>query len=318
MVDNITLRVNCNLPKPNGRLLLYLEPRRGKERKIYKLMIDNNGHQLTITDYGDHFNISGSIRKFHLGKYTYEDIKPQDLPVIAKKLAKLLIVKPSDIANAVITKLEFGKTFTLWGSTCRSIQSKIFSFSTFEPIVEGGTVTFKAQDFQFKLYDKAKEIVAKNPKLKKDFLETNKLRIELRMQDRKGVDEKGRGIVSFSDLANNYRMLIVTFLREIKRLQFKSEDEKYDSVSFKSKKIKDLKRYLIYKGILNIGVNQTFHFLKEIDCSIQGKSLYKAQFLKLLSELEHLSQYGKRELLKDVKRELAKEISNPELNYELL
>lgn len=318
MVDNVTMRVNRSLPKPNVRLLLFLEPKLGKERTIYKLSTVDNAHQLIITDYGNYFSISGSIRKFHLGKYTYEDIKPQDLPVIAKNLAKLLMVKPSDIAKAIITKLEFGKTFTLWGSSCRSIQSKISSYSKFQPIVEDSTVTFKGQDFKLTLYDKAKEIVADNPKLKKDFLETNKLRIELKMKDRKGVIEKGRGIVNFSDLANNYRMLVVTFLREIKRLKFKTEDGKYDSISFKKKNIKDLKRYLIYKGILNVGISQTLHFLKEIECSIQGKSLYKGQFLKLLSELEHLSQYGRKEFLKDIRRELAQEISNPELNNELL
>ena len=321
MVDNIKIHIEKALPNPsnNDRLIHVGTTYNGKyDTEHYILLNRERNSILKIQDHQGRFAIFGSIRKWHFGKASYKDLSPMDIVQVVYELASVLGVTVMDIALARISRIEIGKTFTLNGTECATFIEKVFSFSRFEDNRYKTSVTFEGQDFHIKLYDKVREIISKNPKAKTWMQEKNKLRIELRLKDQKGVDEKLRGIQTLQGLLLNYRMVIVNLLKEIKRLHIKSEEKQFDAISFKNRSIKEVKRFLVYKGIHNIGTKQAFHFLDEMDCSIQGKSKYRKEFRTILTELEHLSKYGRKELLRDVKEELAIEISNPALNLELL
>ena len=309
MVDNITLRMAMAFPKlQNSRIIYIGVVERGRRVLHYALLNDKGDHELRIYDYGSYFIIKGSIRKWFLGSSSEQDLSPEQIIKVIYELAKALNVHPFKIAYAKIIGMEVGKTFTLSGTNCASLLEKIHGYSSLYPKPYKTSLTFEGQDYHFKLYDKVEKILHDFPKLKKTLTAKNKLRIELRLKDRKGMDEKLRGIYSLSQFMINYRMVVVTLLKEIKKLRFWYVGGKSDSISCIGKDMKYLKRYHLSRSIRLGGIAESYRFLKEINNVNQYH--YRKEFHAVLQEFESANQYGRRELLKDIKSDLAKEISS--------
>jgi len=322
MIDNITLWVDSPLPKPVSNHLIQRKKFMHHDEVGIEYYVPNKygNHHLVVRDFGDHFVITNSWRKWFLGSDSLEDLSYQNIAEICEVLAQYLKLKSYHLGAAKLRTVEFGKTFTLNGGTCFSVISNIHSYSTLTANRFGGgqTIAFVGQDFNLMIYDKEREMTKKRPKLKNVLSSNNKLRIELKSKDAKGTKNKFHNINSLQDLLLNYKKMILGLRKEIKKIQMISIDTKFDAISFKTKRIKDLRVYLEYKGIQNIGPELFFKYLKELDYNAQERSRYLGMFRKRLNMFEHMPQYGKKELLRDVTKQLMREFTNPMLERELL
>ena len=252
MIDNIKISVGETLDIGIIKSSQFVSQWRYNEYWLYNTYGD---HHLTIEIMREKVIIEGSWRKWYFGNNSFEDLTSYLILKIAKEISKLTGLSLKAILDSKILKMEFGATFwiPIYPST---ILNSMFRYSNFELLQTDTSISFRAEDYWLGLYDKTIE-VNRNKKGKggnpMNRNAGNPLRIEIKAFKQTAFRNKLRSVKTIRDVLMSYRLLIVSFLEEIKRIEMRPINLTVDNVSFKGKKKKDLRQHLIFLGIAKKG-----------------------------------------------------------------
>jgi hypothetical protein len=258
--------------------------------------------RIKVTDDG--FIIDGSLRKWYLGAETMNDLTRKELGKACKELSKCLGIELDYILDARILIIEIGMNFNI-GMECSAIIDRIYEYSSLKKFcVDDETVEFRGKTgVALKFYDKIKEMTGKKN------ISSTTLRIEIRCTKFAATKSKLRGAMTLLDIIYNYRMIIVSFLNEIKRIQMTSILIGIDDVDFSDQTVTDVKKWVLAMMAHQIGLRKLIGLYKRTRTSSSGISRHKKELVRLSKKYSQAGVYQKSDLMKIIKKQLAREIS---------
>ena len=298
MIDKIKIYVDQTVNRVMLERSEYIRKIAGNKFLLYNLRKD---HHLTITITSDATIIEGSWRKWYFGADSLEDLTPNE---ILKVLVKICVEIKLDIRamlGARLLTMEFGANFSLpiYAST---IVRSMYRYSTFIKGEYETSVSFRGSDYWLVAYDKTAEINQRKRDQNEFEVHTNVnvLRIEIKAFKSTAFRNKMRAIRTVRDIFRCYRLLISSLLNEIKRIDMSPINLVTDNVNFAGGKKRDLRQYLMYHGIIEIGAEQAFKYIKALDISKGAKTELRKEIKKILAEYESQSPYHKSDFINDV------------------
>ena len=308
MIDKIRIYVRQAVHRDMLAKSQYIRKIASNTFLLYNVQRD---HQLIITVTCNGTIIEGSWRKWYFGADSLKDLTPNEA---LRVLVKICVETKLDIRamlGARLLTMEFGANFFLpiYAST---IVKSMFRYSTFVTGKYETSVSFRGCDYWLSAYDKMAEI----NKRKRDRRElenqnnANVLRIEMKVIKSTAFRNKMRGIETVRDVFRCYRLLISSFLNEIKKIDMSPINLVTDNVNFAGGNKKDLRQYLMYHGMTQIGAEQTFKYIKALDINKGAKTELRKEIKKIFAEYEAQSPYHKSDFIDDViRRQLAKKMN---------
>jgi hypothetical protein len=217
------------------------------------------------------------------------------------------------ILKGQILTIEVGANFIL-PILPIAIVNSAFRYSTFRLARYDTSISFQGNDYWLALYDKTVEINEARRKKKTPALDitSNVLRIELKAFKNTALQNKLRKIETLEDVIKSYRMLIVSLLKEIKRIEMSPINLTVDNVRFTGGKKKDLRQYLMYIGMECRGVRNAYQYIKQLEIADPKKSEMVKEFREIIAMYDRKMPYRKCDFIEGViKKQLAKKISEP-------
>ena len=253
-----------------------------------------------------------------LGKYSAGDLNPSDILQVAIHLSDALQIPVAKVLYATLNKVEWGKTFSI-SIPCTLLISKFYRFSTLESVRRISSLYFEGDKYDLKIYDKAKEVLKKASKdgihLKieenAELFHKHLLRIEIDAKGQTGIRQKLRNVKTLADVITQYPMLNITLLKEIKRIQMKSQNENIDIISFEGEKTTAIYPYISKTGIDKIGIEMVHHFIDQT--STANKTHHRNKIRDIENQFEKLDQYNRFAFFAEIKAQIIEEIKRPRI-----
>ena len=278
----------------------------------YRLYSNRDKAYLEIWNSATGVYIDGSWRKWYLGSDSLNDLTRKDIKTVCEEISKITGLSMTALLNSILCVLEFGCTFFL-SVFPATILGRMYRYSSLELGRFDTSISFRAHDFWFAIYDKGIEVIKRgclrgNTQLTQ---ETNALRMELKVFARTAFEDRLRGIETLADVINNYRNLIISFYHEIKRIEIQPIILEIDNVTFKGKKISDFNKYAKLRLMEQIGVRQTFGMIGQLDMANSGKSYQRKKLSEILAQYTNRTAFSRADFLTEVRTQLVKKIAEP-------
>jgi hypothetical protein len=301
MICRAKLLVNTSLPRGNRFLT---STSNNHDYYDYYLKNDFGDHSLAIKDCGKYFIIDGSLRKWFLGSESLDDLSLKTLISAIDKIALTLGVKAEYIYNSRILIIEFGGNYNI-GIDCSSVIERIYRYSSLNRCPQDNYVMFKGKTgTSFVCYGKVKEM-----RKEKLYGGNRILRIEVRCSKFSATSAMMCGAETILDVIKSYRMIVVSFLKEVKRLEMQPVLLGIEDAAFYGKKIKAFKDYQLLRLIHSDGARKVLEFLKQLDMASSGKSIQSKKVRNLMAQYADSRSFRKEDLIRIIIKRLAAEIS---------
>jgi len=317
MIDKIRLIVeDANVPENmNGLFTFYKGKNKKNEVKIYKCFLEFEEHSeinnILVEDLEDEeqesvlkqyrinltwfenkklgktrLRIDGNLRKWYYGINSSRDLSKKAFIDCIKILAEKIEMEENKLWNAKVTKLETGVTLKL-KKKHRGIVNCIFDYKAFHKNTFGETgVEFKSENYDVIFYDHLRRVYNQKEKLERTYKKLAKnnflFRYEIQSHKVSGTDMFKGKLDTLLRLKSNWKYIGENLLKTLNTVTFVNivSPEIYSGIKGGTKK--QMSKYLIYKGIKSIGI-ENFRILVE-QMNPKKRSKYKKDFLNLYEQ----------------------------------
>lgn len=204
-------------------------------------------------------HISGSIRKWHYGSLSMNDLTRYDTMIVLNRLADELVIPYSELNELPLSSVEVGLNLDIGGLRCEDIRSRLCSFrdSRYKPTEYK---TFKTKKTSAKMYDKVQEMRAtiyKTPdkigvdRFENQYGKKRILRVEYKVYGGANLIDGFFGIRTVGDMVEQYNRVALKWLQYSLKFGFKGTDML--PLTLTKKSAKEVMDYLKCRGLLDIG-----------------------------------------------------------------
>jgi len=241
--------------------------------KIFKT--DDKKFPLRVLLTGNHnterfsLSITGSIRKWYFQENSKKDLKLDEFIKCLKKIANILYVDYEVLLKAKVTKLEIGITLSL-PPHLRELKNCFISYGHSErKEYNNDTLYFNYQNFKLVIYDKYLEINGIDSVEKKAMMTNVQKKVyNARYFFRFEISIKKMSGTNFSEkydtiakILKNWNELAITINEQINAIKFL--DALSEDKDFEINTKKQLDRFLIFKSMKEITINDFLSYVKE-------------------------------------------------------
>lgn len=213
--------------------------------------------------------IEGSIRKWHYGRNSYNDLNYHQYEEAIENLGLLLCGDKDILWGFKITSMELGLNVQL-PIKFKGIVDSYVGYSNFQRIsYQGETSAFKGTSYTMIVYDKGKEIIKslkkedRNIEPKGHKLLSKKatwIRFEMQAKYMSKIPNLSRLASTPGNVLTNWNELIDYLYEKIRNIDFDVYSSPIYTNQLKDRNLTELKEYLCHVGIKKLGLNTSLAF----------------------------------------------------------
>lgn len=319
MIDNIKIRLNSF--SGNFSNCLPLKNRNKEGLNIYdnynlRSLKSNNPSilRISLNKLTNQVSISGSIRKWYLGKDTLKDLNKSSLEKAFIALAKNLNISTFELYSADFTQSEIGQNVKL-SIPIEQLNPLLVKYANKQEFKEYGdfetTNYFKSSKRELIIYDKLDSIAYDNPKKRRAMWTLQKhghyfIRIEFALYNKSSRNLKQiKHIEKLGDLITFYQDVWKFWYSEINKIIVESKiDLKAKGLNRRNRSISV---FLNRMGFIWVE-SQLLNIAKSIsdDGLVAKKRRIKIQLLNLMKKYSNQNSYSKEMFMKEIDNHVLK------------
>jgi len=272
-----------------------------KHRIKVILIDDTNKHTTKLI-------VEGSIRKWYFGIDATQDLKRNEFIHCIDSISRIIGLEDKSLWNAKITQLETGVTIRMKDEH-RGIVNCIFDYQAFQKNTFGQYgVEFKGANYDVIFYDQIRKIYNHRDKKERQYKKlTNNnffLRYEIQGHKVSGMDMFKDKLDTLLKVRSNWKYIAENLLLTLDEVTFVNTISPDLYVELKKGGKKEMSRFLTYKGLQEIGL-ENFRILLE-QMKSRKKSAFKKDFVELYNDF---SEKDKKDYKKIFSRKLEQKLN---------
>lgn len=248
--------------------------------------------------------ISGSLRKWHLGALSLDDLTQIETWDAFADLAVYLGMSYRDLAQFHISRLEVGFNLDLGGLACSDALQSIEEFknSRFRPGQEEGYRRFRTKEFTAKCYDKVQEIESRFGRILdpneqyfyQNYHDKNIMRIEFVVRRGRASVREKIGIDTIGGLADNYFQILMFCLRNARKFAVSENAAEFRA---RNGSYKDFMDYLKYLGLQTMSPTEQQEHISRLNLNARRDVRKALKQIRAYSSPGHDAQAEFRKLV---------------------
>ncbi|MEO2059825.1 MAG: hypothetical protein ABGW76_07070 [Mesonia sp.] len=293
----------------------YGNRRRNKDVNSYRRFIslsdEKNAYELEIhLNHNIRFDkkqlvVDGNLRKWYFGKDSRQDFTKKKFLQCINLLSNKIGIDDASLYNAKVTKLETGVILRLKQKE-RAIINSIFGYKGFDKnTYDKYGVEFKSSNYDVIFYDHLRRVYNQKGKRQSNFGKiTNKnflFRYEIQSHKMSGTPMFKEKLNTLLKVRNNWDYIGQNLIKTLGDVEFVKVISPETYVSIKNGGKKEMTKYLTFKGMEAIGI-ENFRVLLE-QMTNKHKSEFKKDFVTLYNSfLEAEKMDYKKFLIRKLKK----------------